>query len=353
MSRIAAHAVPVAVLAAVVAADLLLDPDQGIVGLVVVAPVVAATLLGRRATAAHGVLAVATAALLGAVDGHLGGPALATLVVGVAVGSGAALAACVRHERREREVGRLEAERAAGRAVQHLSETLQRSLLTEPPQLAWLSTATRYRPATAGAHVGGDWYDAFAVPDGTTLLVIADVTGHDAVAAATMAQVRGVLRGLAQSVVGSPAAVLAALDRALDDLGVGTLVSMVVASLDPRPAGGARLSWTNAGHPPPALVGAGGDVVLLDRPVDPPLGLLPGRARVDHELLLAPGDTLVLYTDGLVESRTAARDAGLVVLVDSLRGAADRSPDEVCDGVLTRLGRRAEDDVALLVARIR
>jgi phosphoserine phosphatase RsbU/P len=129
-------------------------------------------------------------------------------------------------------------------------------------------------------------------------------------------------------------------------------VSMVVASVDPSPAGGVRLCWTNAGHPPPALVGADGDVVLLDPPVDPPLGLAPDLPRVDHERVLAPGDTLLLYTDGLVESRTASLDAGLAVLVETLRGGADRSLEEVCDGVLARLGRRAEDDVALLAARV-
>jgi serine phosphatase RsbU (regulator of sigma subunit) len=278
---------------------------------------------------------------------------VARLVVAALAGA-AAVAIRARCRRREQEAGLFIPDEAVHRAVLHLSETLQRSLLTDPPELARLTTAVRYRPATAGAHVGGDWYDVFAVPDGTTLLVIADVAGHDAVAAATMAQARGMLRGLAQSVLGSPAAVLAALDRALDDLRVDTLMSMVVASVDARPAdGGMRFRWTNAGHPPPALIRADGEVVLLDPPVDPPLGLIPGRPRNDHEVVLASGDTLLLYTDGLVESRTASLDAGLGVLVEALRGSAGKSLDEVCDGLLGRLGRRAEDDVALLAARVR
>lgn len=274
-------------------------------------------------------------------------------VVGAGVGSLATIAVRARRRRTGQPSGASPGSTAdADRALLDLAETLQRSLLTAAPQLPWLATAVRYRPATAGAHVGGDWYDAFAVPDGTTLLVVADVAGHDAVAAATMAQVRGVLRGLAQSVVGSPAGLLAALDRALDDLHVGTLVSMVVATVEPRAAeGGVRLRWTNAGHPPPVRVRADGGVELLDPPVDPPLGLAPGLPRADHELVLGAGDTLVLYTDGLVESRTADLDAGLAVLAETLQGAQERSPDEVCDGVLRRLGRRAGDDVALLVAR--
>ncbi len=349
----AAHALPVAALAAVVGADLLLGRDQGVAGLAVVVPATAATVLGGRATAVYGALAVVVAALLGAYDRGDTGAALAVQVGGVAVGAAAAVAACVRSQREERQVARLVAEKAADRAVLDLSETLQRSLLTEPPQLAWLSTATRYRPATAGAYVGGDWYDAFAVPDGTTLLVIADVAGHDAVSAATMAQTRGMLRGLAQSVGGGPAAVLSALDRALDDLGNRSLVTMAVAAVGPDPGGGVRLRWSNAGHPPPVLIGADGGVHLLERPVDPPLGAVPGAPRVDHALTLAPGDTLLLYTDGLVESRTAELDAGLVVLVEALSGSAEQSLDEVCDGLLGRLGRRARDDVAVLAARVR
>ncbi|MGY1770072.1 PP2C family protein-serine/threonine phosphatase [Blastococcus sp. SYSU D00813] len=294
--------------------------------------------MDRPAAAAHALPVAAVATVAG--------------IVGAGVGSIATMVVRARRQRSEPAAAPPGGGDETDRALLELSETLQRSLLTAPPQLPWLATAARYRPATAGAHVGGDWYDAFAVPDGATLLVIADVAGHDAGAAATMAQARGVLRGLAQSVVGSPAAVLSALDRALDDLGVGTLVSMVLASLEPLPAGGVRLSWTNAGHPPPVLLGADGGVVLLDRPVDPPLGLAPGLPRVDHELELAPGDALLLYTDGLVESRTADLDAGLRVLVDALRDAPDRSPEGVCDAVLARLGRRAGDDVALLAARL-
>ena len=106
----------------------------------------------------------------------------------------------------------MSAQAAASRAVVELAETLQRSLLGDPPAVEGLETAVRYRPATRHAQVGGDWYDAFPVPDGSTMLVIGDVAGHDAPAAATMSQTRGMVRAIAQSAAGSPAAVLTELD---------------------------------------------------------------------------------------------------------------------------------------------
>jgi len=88
-----------------------------------------------------------------------------------------------------------------------------------------------YQPAQEAAQVGGDWYDAFPNGSGGTMIVIGDVAGHDQDAAATMAQVRNLLRGVAQTLDGSPAAVLATLDRALDRLGVPVLASIVLAIL--------------------------------------------------------------------------------------------------------------------------
>ena len=352
----AAHALPVAALLAVATTDLLLGPDQVLISLVAIAPMVAAVLLGRRSTLVYGVLAVATAALLGVTNDQYSGDALlaqTARIVGVALGGAAAVAACTVRQRRELQAQRLVAVQAADRAAVDLAETLQRSLLTEPPQLARASIAVRYRPATRGAHVGGDWYDAFAVPDGTTLLVIGDVAGHDAVAAATMAQARGMLRGLAQSVVGSPAAVLSALDRALHDLGIGALVTVTVATLDERPADGVHLRWSNAGHPPPVLVTTDGTAALLERPVERLLGLDHPSPRADHDLTLAAGDTLLLYTDGLVERRGPSLDTGLTGLVDALSGSADRPLESVCDDLVAGLPDHAEDDVAMLAVRVR
>ncbi|WP_409332101.1 PP2C family protein-serine/threonine phosphatase [Trujillonella humicola] len=350
------HALPSGALAAVAAADLLLGRDQVLIGLAVVSPMVAATVLGRRATAGYGALAVLAAVLLGVFDEQYTQGMLAAQVVrivGVAVGAVAAVAASGLRQRREGRAREAAASAAADRAVMELAETLQRSLLTAPPQLARVATAVRYRPATRGAHVGGDWYDAFAVPDGTTLLVIGDVAGHDAVAAAAMAQARGLLRGLAQSVVGSPAAVLSALDRALHDLGIGALVTITVATVDERSADGVHLRWSNAGHPPPVLIGADGRADLLERPVERLLGVEPCGARADHGLTLGVGDTLLLYTDGLIERRGASLDAGLAALLEQARRSAGRPLEQLCDDVLAGLPEHAEDDVALLAARVR
>ena len=352
------HAVPLGALTLVAAADVFIGRDQVLISLVVITPMIAAVLLGRRATVGYGVLAVVAAALLGIYDEQYTAQTIVAQtarIIGVGLGGVAAAAACTIRLRREDQVVRMAAQAARDRAALDLAETLQRSLLTDPPQLARVSTAARYRPATLGAHIGGDWYDAFAVPDGTTMVVIGDVTGHDARAAATMAQARGLLRGLAQSVVGSPAAVLTALDRALLDLGVGALVTITVATLDERgPDGSVLLRWSNAGHPPPALLAADGTATLLERPVDRLLGIDEDEAeRTDHELRLAPGDTLVLYTDGLVERRDTPLDAGLAALLDRLRRSAGRSPDAVCDDLVAGLGDRHDDDVAILALRVR
>jgi hypothetical protein len=177
---------------------------------------VAATTLGRRPTAAYGVLAVLVAALLGIYDQQYTAEAAPTQAIrlsGVAVGGCLAVVACTLRLQGEERLRRVSAQAAASRAVVEVAETLQRNLLGDPPRVAGLETAVRYLPATRHARVGGDWYDAFAVPDGTTMLVIGDVAGHDAPAAATMSQAKGMLRAIAQSVVGSPAAVLTAWTR--------------------------------------------------------------------------------------------------------------------------------------------
>jgi serine phosphatase RsbU (regulator of sigma subunit) len=189
------------------------------------------------------------------------------------------------------------------------------------------------------------------------MLVIGDVAGHDAPAAAVMAQTRGMLRAVAQSVVGSPADVLTAMDRAFENLKMHTLVTVAVAALDLRSLtsgepGPVSLRWSNAGHPPPALICADGTVQLLERTPNRLLGVSPDAVRVDHEVLLNPGDTLLLYTDGLVERRTVPLDDGTAWLVHEL-GAIGRAPlDGLCDGLATQMGRDLDDDVAFMAVRL-
>jgi serine phosphatase RsbU (regulator of sigma subunit) len=230
---------------------------------------------------------------------------------------------------------------------------LQRSLLTEPPEAGHLQVAVRYLPAASLAQVGGDWYDAFLLGDGRMALVIGDVTGHDRHAAAAMAQVRNVLRGVAHSKRESPAAVLSALDRALLDLQVATLATGVLATVEQGETGDRLLRWSNAGHPPPLLIDPDGTVTVLEREPDLLLGVDPSAPRCDHTQLLAPGSTVFLYTDGLVERRGAVLDEGTAWLVGALARWAHLPLEELCDRLLAELDGAVDDDVAVLAVRVR
>jgi phosphoserine phosphatase RsbU/P len=349
------HLLPLGVLVLCTALNLISGPGQVVVGLLAMAPLVAATVLGRRTTAAYGILAVLLGALMG-VYGHQYRPetevAQCLRLVGVAAGGGLALFACVLRLRREAALARLSAEAATSRASVLVAETLQRSLLTEPPPVPGLDIAVRYLPAVQHARVGGDWYDAFPLPDGSTMLVIGDVAGHDVAAAATMAQARGLLRGIAHTVAGSPAAVLGALDRTLGSLQVATLITATVATARREPDGSVGLRWSNAGHPPPVLVCVDGATHVLERRPNLLLGAGGDAARVDHELVLRPGDTVVLYTDGLVERRGASLDEGTTRLVAELRTLAGEPLEELCDGLLSALAGSVCDDVAVLALRV-
>jgi serine phosphatase RsbU (regulator of sigma subunit) len=248
----------------------------------------------------------------------------------------------------------LRAERKAAAAVRSLAETLQRSLLTSAPQPQHLEIAVRYLPAAEHAQVGGDWHDAFLTATGTACLVIGDVTGHDQNAAAAMGQVRNLLRGIGYSLEVSPAAALAALDRAMRDLGVGALATGVLATVEPLDGSEDwRLRWSNAGHPPPLVVSPDGSFELLRTTPDLLLGLEAEFVRADHVHGLPPGATVLLYTDGLVERRGASLDDGLEWLAETVSGLADRSPAQVCDAVLQLVAGHAEDDVAVLAVRVR
>jgi serine phosphatase RsbU (regulator of sigma subunit)/PAS domain-containing protein len=239
----------------------------------------------------------------------------------------------------------------------HLAEGLQRSLLTEPPVPDGLQIAVRYVPAAEAVRVGGDWYDAFLAPDGSTVLAIGDVVGHDTQAAAAMGQVRGLLRGIAFTTGDSPAAVLTRLDHAVTRLLPDTTVTSVVARVERRPLGdgATRIRWSNAGHPPPMIVDAHGSVRLLSAArADLLLGWDPGTVRAESEALLTPGATLLMYTDGLVERRGEDLDQGFDRLRAALRRVATHSLDQLCDELLgTMRPLVPDDDVALIAVRSR
>ncbi|MFJ7132735.1 SpoIIE family protein phosphatase [Streptomyces fungicidicus] len=224
--------------------------------------------------------------------------------------------------------------------------TLQRSLLpSHPPVTGGLEVASRYQPGGATSEVGGDWFDVIPLEDGRTALVVGDVMGSGIPAAATMGRLRTATHTLA-SLGLDPAVLLEHLDRITAGLDQA-LATCVYAVHDPRER---RCTIANAGHLPPARVRAGHAAELLDLPTGVPLGV-GGVGFSTTTVELGPGDRLVLYTDGLVETRRHALDERL----DRLLGLLDRpghSQEEVCDLLLGTLREPDNvDDVALLIAR--
>jgi serine phosphatase RsbU (regulator of sigma subunit) len=239
-----------------------------------------------------------------------------------------------------------------------LAAGLQRTMLTEPPQLDDVEIAVRYQPAARAAAVGGDWYDSFVQGTGETVLVIGDVVGHDVEAAAAMGQLRGLLRGIAFHSGSGPAQVLSGLDSAMDGLRMNLTATAVVARLEHPVAdddlGTTRLCWSNAGHPPPMVLRPDGSIELLafDEP-DLLLGLDPWTHRHQCDATLPHGSTVLLYTDGLTERRAQSLDTGLSRLRQALQELGGLELDALCDEVLRRLlPDQAEDDVALVAVRL-
>ncbi len=252
----------------------------------------------------------------------------------------------------------------AGRAVarvhrhsqqQLLTEALQRSLLTDPPDLDDTAIAVRFVPAAEAARVGGDWYDAFLAPDGCPVLVIGDVVGHDTAAAAAMGQLRGLLRGIAHQGGAEPVEILHGLDAAMAHWHPDTMATAVVARLEPPESGRSahRLRWANAGHPPPMLLLPDGSVTLLgSEDGDLLLGVDAAAERSEAMHPVPPGSTVLLYTDGLVERRGSTLDEGLARLAEHLAALRDLAPGPLCDALLgLLLPGTPEDDVAMMAVR--
>ncbi|MEV7612646.1 SpoIIE family protein phosphatase [Streptomyces sp. NPDC089799] len=231
-------------------------------------------------------------------------------------------------------------------SVRNSAVTLQRSLLPGlPPHPPGLEIASRYHPAHGSSEVGGDWYDVIPLAGDKTALVVGDVMGSGIDAAATMGRLRTATNAFADLDL-DPAEVLRHLDRITGGL-EHYIATCLYAVYDP---GRAQLRFANAGHLPPAVLRAGGRVGLVELPTGAPLGV----GGVPFETTAVPfgrGDQLVLYTDGLVETRHDPIDERLAALVALLDDPA-RPLEETCDVLLDRLRRPEEtDDVALLIAR--
>ena len=226
---------------------------------------------------------------------------------------------------------------------------LQRSLLPSPqPRVTGVDTAQRYLPGSRDLGVGGDWFDVITLSCGRVALVIGDVMGRGLRAAAAMGQLRTAVRMLAV-LDPMPEDLLRHLDVLAQDTDEVQLATCVYAVFDPVTR---SLSYATAGHPPPVLQRPDGTTEQLPQPSGAPLGV--GGVPFESVTLEVPdGARLVLYTDGLVESRDVDIDDGLRRLGRALE---DGPPglDPLCDHVLAALDRAAghEDDVALLVTQL-
>ncbi|WP_225828566.1 SpoIIE family protein phosphatase [Streptomyces naphthomycinicus] len=233
-----------------------------------------------------------------------------------------------------------------------VAETMQRHLLPRLPRTPGRSMTARYLPAPDASEVGGDWYDAFTLTDGATALAIGDVVGHDLDAAAGMAQLRNMLRAYALSQQKPPSKIVEWLDRATLDIAEVAMATLVFARMSENNAGQCELSWTNAGHPPPLLVTHEGVARYLTDGHGILLGVTPERVRPDATAQLPPGATLLLYTDGLIESPGHSLDEGLERLRRHAASLAHRPLEPFTDELLARSRPPDnDDDVALLAVR--
>ncbi len=269
-----------------------------------------------------------------------------------AVHAAVALQAAREHERVETLKDDLQGSRRETRRYAQQAElavVLQRSMLTELPDLAPLQVAARYVPATEAAEIGGDWYDAFRLPGGQTALVIGDLAGHDIDAAVVMGQARSMLRALAVDRQEHPGALLSRFDAALAHLHPGQIATCVYAQLHEHDG-----AWTahvaNAGHPPALHLSADGARYLGGQP-DALLGTAINQPRSTVPVALPPETTLLLYTDGLIERRDRSLDDGLADLRQAAAALADQPVDQLCDELLARFAAEPADDVCLLALR--
>ncbi|MFG2630757.1 PP2C family protein-serine/threonine phosphatase [Streptomyces sp. NPDC048473] len=229
---------------------------------------------------------------------------------------------------------------------------LQEAMLPAPRPVGHHRSAVRYRPATGALNVCGDWYDLVDLPEtGRTAVAVGDVVGHGLRAAGVMGQLRSALSA-ASRVADGPAQALEVLGlyaRSVDGAESTTAVSVFI-DWNNR-----TLTYSSAGHPPPAVLASDGTVTFLDQATDPPLGARPVHvSRPQAQTAFTDGSALVLYTDGLIERRGEDIDAGLHRLADSLARHHTADPETLAAALLGDLLPPAgiTDDTALVILRL-
>lgn len=228
-----------------------------------------------------------------------------------------------------------------------IAEVLQRSLLPERlPEVRGMELAARYLPGSTEAQVGGDWYEVLELADGQIVMAVGDVVGSGVPAAATMGQFRNSLRALALEGLG----VGRVLER-LNELALGLEGEFATALLMVLEPATGMLRYASAGHPPALVVRKDGATALLADANATPLGVEPGTAYLEAVYPLDPGDTVLLYTDGLVERRGEPLDVGFERLRATAPGTGDVETlvTRVLEGVAPLEDR--EDDIAILALR--
>lgn len=229
-----------------------------------------------------------------------------------------------------------------------LAETLQRAMLPEQAEVDGLDVWTYYAPNTENAQVGGDWYDVLQVSPDVVGVVIGDVVGHDVEAAASMGQLRSVVRSYIFDIT-TPGPVLERVDQLVAGMRVPRAAGLVLSTVT-RTGETWRLQYSRAGHLP-ALHVRGGLVTQLGDAGGPLIGF-GGEPRTTAEVDLEPGDVVLYYTDGLIERRDRGLRDGLAALTAVAGAVTARDAAGVGEELLSRLADHPEDDVAVVVVRV-
>jgi hypothetical protein len=229
--------------------------------------------------------------------------------------------------------------------------SLQEAMLPAPGPVGRHPAAIRYRPAVEALNVAGDWYDLVDLPGDRVAVAVGDVVGHGLPAAGVMGQLRSALSAVSPVAEG-PARALEVLGRYARtiDGAENTTVATTFIDWDTH-----TITYSSAGHPPPALLQRDGTVEFLDQATDPPLGARPEHApRIQAAAAFREGEVLVLYTDGLIERRREDIDTGLARFADSLARHHAADPETLADALLADLlpPHGVTDDTALVIVRL-